>query len=57
MLAFFDQEGERYLPYVIEPAVADRADPRSRSCVDAYDEEEVAERERTVLRLDRRSRR
>jgi len=42
--------GERYTPYVIEPAAG-----VNRSLlafmVDAYDEEEVAGRERTVLRL------
>ena len=48
---------ERYVPYVIEPAGGDRADLRSRFLVDAYDEEEVAGRERTVLRLHPRSRR
>jgi glycyl-tRNA synthetase len=41
---------ERYIPHVIEPAAgADRA--LLAFLVDAYDEEEVAGRERTVLRL------
>ena len=45
-----DQDGERYTPHVIEPA---RGVDRSLLAflVDAYDEEVVAERERTVLRL------
>jgi hypothetical protein len=42
--------GERYIPYVIEPSAgADRA--TLAFMVDAYDEEEVAGRGRTVLRL------
>src|SRR5262249_22984373 len=42
--------GERYVPHVIEPAGGvDRA--LLAFLVDAYDEEEVAGRERTVLRL------
>jgi glycyl-tRNA synthetase len=42
--------GERYVPHVIEPAAgADRA--LLAFLVDAYDEEEVAGRGRTVLRL------
>jgi glycyl-tRNA synthetase len=42
--------GERYVPYVIEPSAgADRA--TLAFMVDAYDEEEVAGRKRTVLRL------
>ena len=41
---------ERYVPYVIEPAVSiERI--FVAMLVDAYDEEEVAGRERTVLRL------
>jgi len=50
-LEFFDQAtGERYLPHVIEPAAgADRA--ALAFLVDAYDEEEVEGRKRTVLRL------
>jgi glycyl-tRNA synthetase len=44
------QSGERYTPYVIEPAVSiERI--LVAMLVDAYDEEVVAERERTVLRL------
>jgi glycyl-tRNA synthetase len=42
--------GERYVPYVIEPSAgADRA--TLAFMVDAYDEEEVAGRKRTLLRL------
>src|SRR5256885_2284031 len=42
--------GDRYLPYVIEPAAgADRA--MLAFMVDAYDEEEIEGRERVVLRL------
>src|SRR5438876_8265986 len=42
--------GERYVPYVIEPSAgADRA--TLAYMVDAYDEEEVEGRQRTVLRL------
>jgi glycyl-tRNA synthetase len=42
--------GERYVPYVIEPSAgADRA--LLAYMVDAYDEEEVEGRQRTVLRL------
>jgi glycyl-tRNA synthetase len=50
-LEFFDQvSGERYVPHVIEPAAgADRA--TLAFLVDAYDEEEVAGEQRTVLRL------
>jgi glycyl-tRNA synthetase len=50
-LEFVDTtSGERYVPYVIEPAGgADRA--LLAFLVDAYDEEEVAGRGRTVLRL------
>jgi glycyl-tRNA synthetase len=44
------QDGERYVPYVIEPAVSiERI--MVALLVDAYDEEVVGERERTVLRL------
>jgi glycyl-tRNA synthetase len=44
------QTGERYVPYVIEPAGGvDRT--LLAFLIDAYDEEIVAERERTVLRL------
>jgi glycyl-tRNA synthetase len=50
-LEFIGPEGtERYVPYVIEPAVSiERI--FVAMLVDAYDEEEVAGRERTVLRL------
>jgi glycyl-tRNA synthetase len=50
-LEFVDSAtGERYVPHVIEPAGgADRA--LLAFLVDAYDEEVVAERERTVLRF------
>jgi glycyl-tRNA synthetase len=42
--------GERYVPYVIEPSAgADRG--TLAFMVDAYDEEEVAGRQRTLLRL------
>jgi glycyl-tRNA synthetase len=44
------QSGERYTPHVIEPAGGvDRA--LLAFLIDAYDEEEIAGRERTVLRL------
>jgi glycyl-tRNA synthetase len=44
------QDGERYVPHVIEPAVSiERI--MVALLVDAYDEEVVGERERTVLRL------
>jgi glycyl-tRNA synthetase len=49
-LEWVGQDGERYTPHVIEPALG-----LNRSMLtfmlDAYDEEIVAERERTVLRL------
>src|SRR5438067_3283991 len=49
-LEYVGPEGERYTPYVIEPAVSiERI--LVAMLVDAYDEEVVAERERTVLRL------
>jgi len=50
-LEYFDQaSGERYVPHVIEPAAgADRA--TLAFLVDAYDEEEVAGEQRTVLKL------
>jgi glycyl-tRNA synthetase len=50
-LEYFDQQtGERYVPYVIEPAAgADRA--TLAFLVDAYDEEEVDGETRTLLRL------
>jgi glycyl-tRNA synthetase len=49
-LEYVGPEGERYTPYVIEPAVSiERI--FVALLVDAYDEETVGERERTVLRL------
>ena len=49
-LEYVGQDGERYVPHVIEPSAgADRS--LLAFLVDAYDEEVVAERERTVLRL------
>src|ERR687884_367215 len=49
-LEYVGPDGERYVPYVIEPAVSiERI--FVALLVDAYDEEVVAERERTVLRL------
>jgi glycyl-tRNA synthetase len=50
-LEYVGQEGdERYVPHVVEPAVSiERI--FVAMLVDAYDEEEVASRERTVLRL------
>jgi glycyl-tRNA synthetase len=50
-LEYFDpQTKERYVPYVVEPAAgADRA--TLAFLVDAYDEEEVAGEQRTVLKL------
>ena len=49
-LEYVEQDGERYVPHVIEPAAgADRA--FLAFLCDAYDEEEVAGRERVVLRL------
>jgi glycyl-tRNA synthetase len=49
-LEYVGQDGERYVPYVIEPAVSiERI--MVALLVDAYDEEIVGERERTVLRL------
>ncbi len=44
------QSGERYTPHVIEPAAGVNRSLLAFLC-DAYDEELVAERERTVLRL------
>jgi glycyl-tRNA synthetase len=44
------QSGERYVPHVIEPAGGVNRAMLAFLC-DAYDEEVVAERERTVLRL------
>ncbi len=49
-LEYVGPDGERYTPYVIEPAVSiERI--FVAMLADAYDEEIVAERERTVLRL------
>jgi glycyl-tRNA synthetase len=49
-LEFVGQDGERYTPFVIEPAVSiERI--FVAMLADAYDEEVVGERERTVLRL------
>ncbi|MGD0166257.1 MAG: glycine--tRNA ligase, partial [Gaiellaceae bacterium] len=49
-LEYVGQDGERYVPHVIEPSAgADRS--LLAFLVDAYDEEIVGERERTVLRL------
>jgi glycyl-tRNA synthetase len=49
-LEWIEQDGTRYVPYVIEPAVSiERI--FVALMVDAYDEEVVAERDRTVLRL------
>jgi len=49
-LEYVGPDGERYTPYVVEPAVSiERI--LVALLVDAYDEEIVAERERTVLRL------
>jgi glycyl-tRNA synthetase len=49
-LEWIEQGGERYTPYVIEPAVSIERIFVAMLC-DAYDEEVVAERDRTVLRL------
>ncbi|HVA61446.1 MAG TPA: glycine--tRNA ligase [Mycobacteriales bacterium] len=57
-LSYFDQESERYVPWVIEPAAGvDRA--TLMFLLDAYDEDEAPNTKggvdkRTVLRLDRR---
>jgi glycyl-tRNA synthetase len=49
-LEYVGQDGERYVPHVIEPSAgADRS--LLAFLVDAYDEEEVAGRQRTLLRL------
>ena len=49
-LEYVDPDGSRYMPHVIEPAVSiDRI--MLALLVDAYHEEVVAERERTLLRL------
>ena len=49
-LEFVGDGGERYTPYVVEPAVSIERIFVAMLC-DAYDEEVVAERDRTVLRL------
>src|SRR5438309_958627 len=49
-LEYVAPDGERYVPYVIEPAVSIERIVVAL-LVDAYDEEVVGERERTVLRL------
>jgi glycyl-tRNA synthetase len=50
-LEYFDQAtGERYVPHVIEPAAGVGRTVLAALC-DAYDEEEVAGEQRTVLRL------
>jgi glycyl-tRNA synthetase len=49
-LEYVDPSGERYMPHVIEPAVSIERIFLA-FLIDAYDEEIVAERERTVLRL------
>ena len=49
-LEWVGQDGERYTPHVIEPALGVNRSMLA-FLVDAYDEEVVAERERTVLRL------
>ncbi len=49
-LEYVGAEGERYVPHVVEPAVSiERI--FVAMLVDAYDEEVVADRQRTVLRL------
>ena len=53
-LTYFDQEsGDRFVPYVIEPA-AGATRTTFAFLLDAYDEEEVRGEKRTVLRLDKR---
>jgi glycyl-tRNA synthetase len=49
-LEYVDPSGERYTPHVIEPAVSIER-MFLAFLIDAYDEEVVAERERTLLRL------
>src|SRR3989440_1027650 len=49
-LEFVGQDGERYTPHVVEPAVSIERIFVAMLC-DAYVEEVVGERERTVLRL------
>jgi glycyl-tRNA synthetase len=49
-LEYVGHDGERYVPYVIEPAVSiDRI--FLSLLIDGYDEETIGERDRTVLRL------
>ncbi len=52
-LEFVGPDGERYVPYVVEPAVSIERIFVALLC-DAYYEEVVGERERTVLRLSPR---
>ena len=49
-LEWVEQDGSRYTPHVIEPAAGVNRTMLAFLC-DAYDEEIVADRERTVLRL------
>lgn len=49
-LEYVDPSGDRYVPHVVEPAVSVERILLAM-LVDAYDEEVVGERERTVLRL------
>ncbi len=49
-LEWVEQDGSRYTPHVIEPALGVNRSMLA-FLVDAYDEEVVGERERTVLRL------
>ena len=49
-LEWVEQDGSRYTPHVIEPALGVNRSMLA-FLVDAYDEEVVAERDRTVLRL------
>ncbi len=49
-LEWVEQDGSRYTPHVIEPALGVNRSMLA-FMIDAYDEEVVAERERTVLRL------
>jgi glycyl-tRNA synthetase len=52
-LEYVGPDGERYVPYVVEPAVSIERIFVALLC-DAYHEEVVGERERTVLRLSPR---
>ncbi|MGA9596003.1 MAG: glycine--tRNA ligase [Acidimicrobiia bacterium] len=53
-LTYFDQDsGERFVPYVIEPA-AGATRTTFAFLLDAYDEEEVRGETRAVMRLDKR---